>query len=234
MKEKTSEKILSLLKVEGALTAKVLASELGLTTMGVRQHLQALEDEGDISFEDKKAVRGRPTRYWSLTTKSNSHFSDRHEELTVQLIDSVKVIFGDEGLDQLIAHREQAAFTLYSERLAEKSDLRSKLEALAELRSEEGYMATVVLNETVLNDATLNATALNDADMSDSEKSDVYWLMENHCPICAAASKCLNFCRSELNLFQTLLAGIATVEREEHIIEGARRCAYKVTALETE
>ena len=211
MKEKTSEKILSLLKVEGALTAKILASELGLTTMGVRQHLQALEDDGDIRFEDKKAVRGRPTRYWSLTTQSNSHFSDRHEELTVQLIDSVKVIFGDEGLEQLIAHREQASFLLYSDRLASKPDLLGKLEALAELRSEEGYMATVVVDDKA-----------------------VYWLMENHCPICAAASKCLNFCRSELNLFQTLLAPYATVEREEHIVEGARRCAYKVTALETE
>lgn len=213
MKEKTSDKILSLLKVEGALTAKVLASELGLTTMGVRQHLQALEDDGDISFEDKKAVRGRPTRYWSLTVQSNSHFSDRHEELTVQLIDSVKVIFGDEGLEQLIAHREQASFVLYSDRLASKPDLLGKLEVLAELRSEEGYMATVV----------------DDGDTV--ENKTVYWLMENHCPICAAASKCLNFCRSELNLFQTLLAPYATVEREEHIVEGARRCAYKVTAL---
>ncbi|PKH07881.1 metalloregulator ArsR/SmtB family transcription factor [Moritella sp. Urea-trap-13] len=217
MKEKTSEKILSLLKVEGALTAKVLASELGLTTMGVRQHLQALADDGDISFEDKKAVRGRPTRYWSLTAQSNSHFSDRHEELTVQLIDSVQVIFGDAGLEQLIAHREQASFVSYSERLAVKPDLLSKLEALAELRSEEGYMATVVLN---------------DADSISEDEGTVYWLMENHCPICAAASKCLNFCRSELNLFQSLLAGIATVEREEHIVEGARRCAYKVRRLE--
>ena len=219
MKEKTSEKILSLLKIEGALTAKILASELGLTTMGVRQHLQALEDDGDICFEDKKAVRGRPTRYWSLTTQSNSHFSDRHEELTVQLIDSVKVIFGDEGLEQLITHREQAPFLLYSDRLASKPDLLGKLEALAELRSEEGYMATVVVGDNIVDDGDT------------VENKTVYWLMENHCPICAAASKCLNFCRSELNLFQTLLAPYATVEREEHIVEGARRCAYKVTAL---
>jgi len=222
MKEKTSEKILSLLKVEGALTAKILASALGLTTMGVRQHLQALEDDGDISFEDKKAVRGRPTRYWSLTTQSNSHFSDRHEELTVQLIDSVKVIFGDEGLEQLITHREQTSFALYSERLASRPDLLGKLKVLAELRSEEGYMATVVVGEgnTVVSD--------DESAVSTGERA-VYWLMENHCPICAAASKCLNFCRSELNLFQTLLAPYATIEREEHIVEGARRCAYKVT-----
>ncbi|GIC79233.1 metalloregulator ArsR/SmtB family transcription factor [Moritella sp. F3] len=232
MKEKTSEKILSLLKVEGALTAKALASELGLTTMGVRQHLQALADDGDISFEDKKAVRGRPTRYWSLTAQSNSHFSDRHEELTVQLIDSVQVIFGDTGLEQLIAHREQASFELYSDRLAGHPDLLGKLNALAELRSEEGYMATVMMGDE-------SGIIKDDIEVSDDNagivnSGTIYWLMENHCPICAAASKCLNFCRSELNLFQSLLAGIATVEREEHIVEGARRCAYKVTELKIE
>lgn len=57
------------------------------------------------------------------------------------------------------------------------------------------------------------------------------FLLENHCPICAAATKCLNFCRSELQLFQQLFADIAVVSREEHIIEGARRCAYKIEAI---
>ncbi|MGS0680988.1 helix-turn-helix transcriptional regulator [Shewanella sp. 125m-7] len=201
---KTSDKILQMLKTQGQLTAKVIATELGLTTMGVRQHLQALEENRDVVFEDRKATRGRPTRYWALTPKSNSHFSDRHEELTVQLIDSVKTIFGDQGLEQLIAHREQMSLALYQTTLAASSDLESKLQALAKLRTDEGYMATL-------------------------EHSDgCYWLLENHCPICAAASACLNFCRSELQLFQTLLHDDAIVSREEHIIEGARRCAYKV------
>ncbi|RTR40898.1 transcriptional regulator [Shewanella canadensis] len=204
---KTSEKIIQLLKTQGPLTAKVLASELSLTTMGVRQHMQALEDEGDICSEDKKAPRGRPTRYWSLTPKSNSHFSDRHEELSVQLIDSVIKVFGDSGLDKLISHREQSALELYQQRLAGEDTLNDQLCALAELRSSEGYMATV------------------------NKEGNDFWLLENHCPICAAASQCLNFCRSELNLFQTLLKEEAEVSREEHIIEGARRCAYKITPI---
>ncbi|WP_076407470.1 metalloregulator ArsR/SmtB family transcription factor [Shewanella sp. UCD-KL12] len=204
---KTSERIIQLLKVQGPLTAKVLASELSLTTMGVRQHMQGLEDDGDVIFEDKKAARGRPTRYWSLTPQSNSHFSDTHEELSLQLIDSVITVFGDTGLDKLISHREQASLSLYQTSLQDKTSLKSKLDTLAEIRSREGYMATIV------------------------EDGDLFWLMENHCPICAAASKCLNFCRSELNLFQTILSKEAKVSREEHIIEGARRCAYKITPL---
>ncbi|MCL1123788.1 helix-turn-helix transcriptional regulator [Shewanella surugensis] len=204
---KTSEKILQTLKIKGPQTAKVLADELALTTMGVRQHLQGLEESGDVVFEDKKALRGRPTRYWSLTTQSNSHFSDRHPELTVQLIDSVKTIFGDEGLEQLIEHRELASLELYLAAMKKKDSLLDKLSVLEKLRTDEGYMASI------------------------EQEGDIFWLLENHCPICAAASQCLNFCRSELQLFQRLFEGIAAVSREEHIIEGARRCAYKVVPV---
>ena len=204
---KTHDKILQLLKTQGALTAKTLANELGLTTMGIRQHLQALEESGDVSYKDEKAVRGRPTRYWSLTQKSNNHFANRHDELTVQLIDSVIAVFGDDGLDKLIENREESSMRAYRLALADRYGVEEKLTMLAKLRSDEGYMATVTHEE------------------------DFYWLLENHCPICAAATKCINFCRSELHLFQTLLNDVALVTREEHIIKGARRCAYKVIPL---
>jgi len=202
---KTNDRIIQLLKVRGALTAKVLAEELSLTTMGVRQHMQALEESNEVVYTDKKAPRGRPTRAWQLTPKSNSHFADKHEELTVQLIDSVKLVFGEEGLDKLIDHRESSSMLNYRLALADQYSIEEKLNTLAKLRSNEGYMAVV-----------------------EKDDNGVYWLLENHCPICAAATKCLNFCRSELNMFKVLLEDIADVTREEHIIEGARRCAYKV------
>ena len=204
---KTNKKIIQLLKVRGPITAKALAAELGVTTMGIRQHMLQLEDVGDVSFEDIKAIRGRPTRYWSLTAQSKNHFPDGHEVLTVQLIESVKLIFGESGIDKLIEHREQESLRSYGVVMSNLHELKDKLMALASIRSEEGYMATVV------------------------EEDDFFWLLENHCSICAAASHCLNFCRSELRLFQTLLQGVAKVSREEHIMTGARRCAYKVIAL---
>lgn len=205
---KTTDKIIQLLKLHGPLTAKTLAEELALTTMGVRQHLQALEEAGDVDIEDRVEGRGRPTRYWGLTEQSRTHFADRHGELTVQLIDSVKMIFGDQGLDQLINHREQSALLQYSAAMLGATDIPTRLAILAQLRSNEGYMATM------------------------EQIDGVYFLLENHCPICAAATHCLNFCRSELQLFQQLFADIALVSREEHIIEGARRCAYRMFPLD--
>lgn len=204
---KTHDKILKLLKTQGALTARTLAEELGLTTMGVRQHVLALEESGDVIYKDEKAARGRPTRYWTLTEKSNDHFANGHEELTVQLIDSVIAVFGDDGLDKLISNREESSMKAYQLALADIDDVKGKLAMVAKLRSDEGYMATV------------------------TQEENFYWLLENHCPICAAATKCVNFCRSELHLFQSLFIDLAVVTREEHIIEGARRCAYKVAPL---
>ncbi|ASK68272.1 transcriptional regulator [Shewanella bicestrii] len=204
---KTTDKIIQLLKLHGPLTAKTLAEELALTTMGVRQHLQALEDAGDVDIEDRVEGRGRPTRYWGLTEQSRTHFADRHSELSLQLIDSVKMIFGDQGLDKLIEHREQTALQQYRSAMHGMTDIASRLTKLVELRTLEGYMAT-------------------------QEQADgVFWLLENHCPICSAATKCQNFCRSELQQFQQLFADIATVSREEHIIDGARRCAYRIAPL---
>lgn len=204
---KTHHRIIELLKTQGPLTAKVLAQELNVTTMGVRQHMLALEESGDVVFQDEKAPRGRPTRYWSLTQKTNSHFADRHDELTVQLIDSVIAVFGDDGLNKLITNREESSMRSYQLALADRYGVQEKLQTLAKIRSDEGYMATV------------------------EQEDDFFWLLENHCPICAAATKCTNFCRSELQLFQNLLSDEAVISREEHIVEGARRCAYKVTPV---
>ena len=54
------------------------------------------------------------------------------------------------------------------------------------------------------------------------------WILaENHCPICAAARTCQGFCRSELALFRSLLAP-ANVTRVEYLLDGARRCAYRI------
>jgi len=204
---KTHQKIIELLKTQGPLTAKVLAQELNVTTMGVRQHMLALEESGEVMFKDEKAPRGRPTRFWTLTQKTNSHFADRHNELTVQLIDSVIAVFGDDGLDKLITNREESSMRSYRLALADRYGVEEKLQTLAKIRSDEGYMATV------------------------EQEEDFFWLLENHCPICAAATKCTNFCRSELQLFQSLLSDVAKISREEHIVEGARRCAYKVTPV---
>lgn len=204
-KSVSSDKILYLLKTRGAQTAQAIAGMLEMTSMGARQHLQALEAQGLLSTFDQSEKRGRPSRYWQLTAKANERFPDRHNDLTLTMIDAVKSVFGEEGLDKLIIERERKSKIVYYNALEGCQSVLGKAQALAKVRSEEGYMATVEQDEQGI------------------------WLYENHCPICEAATSCQNFCRSELAIFNEVFGENVTVERQEHIVEGARRCSYLIT-----
>ena len=61
------------------------------------------------------------------------------------------------------------------------------------------------------------------------EPDGSFLLVENHCPICAAATLCQGFCRDELELFREVIGPDAEVERSEHLLAEARRCAYRIS-----
>ena len=56
-----------------------------------------------------------------------------------------------------------------------------------------------------------------------------YLLVEDHCPICAAAITCQGFCSIELEVFRGLLDDGWQIERQDHLLSGARRCTYRIT-----
>ncbi len=204
---KTIDRILHTIKREGAVTAKQLAEDMSITTMGARQHLQSLEEDGILTFYDVKVKVGRPTRHWALTRKGHDQFADRHGELTIQVIDAVEHLFGKEGVAKVAAEREAHTLSLYRKTLDELPSLEDKLNALVKLREQEGYMAEL-------------------------EKTEQgYLLVENHCPICKAATRCPNLCASELNVFQQLLGPNYQIQRQEHIIQGERRCTYLISSI---
>jgi predicted ArsR family transcriptional regulator len=205
MAETSPERILFLLKTRAPLSAADLARDLGITPMGVRQHLMKLEADGLVIFADERRTVGRPKRLWRLTEAAEARFPDTHAQVAVELIGGIDRLFGAEGLDRLIGLRETEMLARYRKELESAGTLRQRLTKLARLRDSEGYMAEV-----------------------ESEGRGRYLLVENHCPICAAARACQGFCRSELSIFQALLAG-CTVERTDHILAGARRCAYRIT-----
>ena len=194
------------LKSGGPQTAAVLARKLAVTAVAVRQQLERLQDQDLVTFEDLRAGVGRPKRVWSLTRGGHDRFPDNHSGLMLQMLESMQAVFGAEGVDRLIDHRERQSLADYRARLADTVDPREKLRRLAQARSEEGYMAEVE---------------------DESESSAL--LVENHCPICVAARACQGLCRSELAVFRAALGPDVSVERTEHLLAGARRCAYRVT-----
>src|SRR5579859_4559491 len=96
--ESTGERILFLLKTRAPLTAAALARRLGITPMGVRQHLTRLAADGLVTHLDERRTVGRPKRHWQLAAKGHARFPDNHAEVTVELIGAVKKLFGEDGV----------------------------------------------------------------------------------------------------------------------------------------
>lgn len=201
---RAADRLLFLLKIRGPAETLALAEALGVSRQAALQHLERLAADGLVEHADAARGVGRPRRSWALTGKAQARFPDTHAQVTVEVLDAVREEFGAEGLDRLITRRERAVSQAYRQALEGTATLEDKLARLAQARAAEGYMAEW-------------------SDLGDG----TYLLVENHCPICTAAAACQGFCRSELSLFQDLLAP-ATVERLDHILQGARRCAYLV------
>src|SRR5215211_603919 len=202
---KTRRAIAKLLKTEGPIDSAQLGERLGLTAMAVRQHLYALQREGLVTAEQRPVPIGRPAKFWRLTRDADRLFPEAYAELSVALIDSVKDAFGEEGLERVLTSRCARQRTDYAKQIKPGAPLEKKLEALAQVRTEEGYMAEIR-----------------------KEGEGSYLLVENHCPICAAANACQGFCSTELDLFRSVLGPGVSVERAEHIVKGDQRCVYRV------
>lgn len=192
------------LKLHGPGTAASVGKKLGITAEAARQQLIRLQKEGLVVSEAQQGGVGRPKQIWLLTQTGHASFPDRHAEMTVGLITAIRQEFGEAALDRLIALHESDVRIRYEEQMEGALSLEERIARLAEIRTREGYMTDW------------------------HETPEGYVLVENHCPICAAASVCQGFCRAELDLFQTLLGPGVSVKRISHIVQGDRRCTYHI------
>ena len=202
-----ADRILFQLKTRGPAETLALAGALDISRQAVLQHLERLVAAGLVDHLDERRGVGRPRRVWSLTPAAQARFPDTHAQLTLEMLDAVRAEFGEAGVERMIARREQATAKTYIQAMEGAETLEVRVARLAEIRTAEGYMA----------DWT-------------SDPGGGFLLVENHCPICAAAAACQGFCRAELQVFQKALGPEVRVERTDHILAGARRCAYRITS----
>jgi predicted ArsR family transcriptional regulator len=121
----------------------------------------------------------------------------------------VGATFGPRGLKRLLDARGRQQRAAYGGRIVRSAPLKTRLQQLARVRTEEGYMADVK-----------------------ADGRGRFLFIENHCPICAAATACQGLCATELDLFRSVLGPDVSVERTEHIVSGDRRCVYAVSSCD--
>lgn len=201
---RAADRLLLTLKTRGPQTVAELGCMNEVCGEAVRQQLQRLANEGLVEATTRPGGVGRPAQVWRLTPAGHARFPDGHAEFAATLLRLIRTELGEKILDRLVqayAAERQAA---YAAELEGAKDLGEKVERLADARTREGYMAECI------------------------ETADGYLLVENHCPVGAAAKGCKTYCGTELKMLSELFGPDVTVEWTEHIVHGDRRCAYRI------
>ena len=198
--------VLYAVRRRGEATVEQVAEQLGITVSGARQHLSALTAAGYVDAAEVPAdgpKRGRRALTYTVTDAADAVFPKAYGELTNELLGYVSER-DPELLDDLFARRREQRIAAAKARLARRRGLGAKVTELARILDEDGYLAS-----------------------SEKIAPGVYRIVEHNCAIWAVAQRYGQACSSEIDFIRAVLPG-TTVERVQHMVAGARRCAYEV------
>jgi predicted ArsR family transcriptional regulator len=195
--------LLKILKTEGPHDSAALADRLGISPMAVRRHLYSLQDQKLVGYEEQPRPMGRPVKVWSLKPAADLFFPDAHTELAAGLLERIRQIFGERGLDSVLSVISRQQANALGRSLRGKGSLKERLKSLAVLRSRQGYLTRV-----------------------EELPGGVFLLVASHCPIRAAAAVCSGLCEHELDAFRSVIGSEHMIERTECMTAGGKRCVY--------
>jgi DeoR family transcriptional regulator, suf operon transcriptional repressor len=199
----TRREILDALRRSAGLTADQLAESLGVTAMAVRKHLAALQTEGLLTARVERRPVGRPVHIYALAPAARGVFPQQYEDLTVELLDDLRSIDGEEKVTRLFARRAARAYDRLAPAVADRP-LPEQLTVLAGYLDDQGYLA----------------------DWEATPEGD-YLLKEHNCAIYGVAQCAPEVCACELDLIRRLLPE-AEIERERRVLDGDGYCCYRL------
>jgi len=194
--------ILHELKRAQPLAVRELADKLGVTVNAVRHHLKELEAERLVAYGREQRGVGAPTFAYRLTAEGEALFPSRYRETLTEVLDHLTQTVGRESAVRAFETRYEDLTRRLQGELAGVSDER-RLEAVARLMSEAGYMAEW------------------------SETDGVFRFAEHNCALRAVAEKYPEICAAEEKFLEAALG--AVVARRTHIVSGCNACEYAVT-----
>lgn len=201
--QSTRREILLALKKRGGMTADELSDVLGITAMGVRRHLMTLERDGLVQYKPVQRGVGRPSYVYSLTELADDLFPKNYDRFANELLNILRMLDGDEKIEQLFAKRMERLEGAYAPHLANK-DLQEQVAELTRIQNENGYFA----EWEQLDDGSLV-------------------FVEHNCAIAKVANACNFACDYELQLLSNLLDADEIV-RESHMAGGDISCRYRI------
>jgi predicted ArsR family transcriptional regulator len=195
------------LRRDGPASPDQLASAIGASRTGVLQQLRALEATHFVSRETVRHGVGRPRHIYDVTADAQELFPSNYDGLAAGLLAAIGAVGGEPLIEQVFqARRQQISERVrrdLDDRVGPSAPLVERVEALAALQDELGYLADAELAA----DGTIR-------------------LREHNCAILDVARGEAAACTAELELFREVLG--ADVVRETHIASGDRCCSYRI------
>jgi len=198
----TREGIILLLKKNGPLSIDDMSTQLGITPMGIRQHLLTLERRGLVDYFAKRHGVGRPAFLYRLTDKADELFPKTYHEFVVDSFREMEKSEGRNKIDDIFRWRKERVLREKKEALSDKKSLHDRVYALKDVLETDGYLIDV------------------------AEDENNYILKNFNCPIWRVASEFREVCKYELQMFRDLLR--KDVMRPECLSEGNLTCTYLI------
>jgi predicted ArsR family transcriptional regulator len=127
------------LKISGGLPVSELATRLEMSYMGVRQHCETLRKMGYLErWRVPHGVVGRPEIFYRLAAKSDVLFPQAGSEVTLEILESVKLLFGQAAPERLLHQYFQQQADAWRPKLSKAKSLVERATLLTGLREKAG------------------------------------------------------------------------------------------------
>jgi predicted ArsR family transcriptional regulator len=193
--------ILNSLKRTRGMSVNELVEKMKMSYMGIKQHCLTLQRDGYLDTWRRPQKMGRPEMVYRLTRRSHDLFPSDSNEFTLDLLKSVREIYGSNAPEKLLYNLfEKKTATLKAKVKGDTVADRAKW--LAKMRDTEGYMAQF----------------LSEAAEGGSQ------ILECHSPIMNLVERYPIIGRLEQDMFEAVLG--TSVRREETHNSGLYECAF--------
>jgi predicted ArsR family transcriptional regulator len=224
----TRGQVARLLLELGPSTAATIGGRLGLTPAAIRRHLDNLIADGMIETRTARTYgnrgRGRPAKVFVITDAGRSAFEHAYDDLATSALRFLERTYGPQAVAEFA--RQQVAETerRYLPVVAQAGDLRTRVQALTDALSADGYAAAAgpapAINTAP---ATAEAGIARGADVVGNGEQ----ICQHHCPVAHVAAEFPQLCEAETEAFGRLLG--TPVRRLATIAHGDGICTTHVT-----
>ena len=197
----TRERILQTLLNHPRSTVLELADAVGINAISVRHHLNSLQADGLVTYDEERHGVGRPRLVYLLTEKGTERFPTRYFQLTNRLLDQLKESLPEPVVSNLFTQMAASVASSYAAKV-QSMPLEQKLELVKELLSQEGFSV-------------------------DYEKQgDEYLIHEISCPYYQVGQTHPEVCNVDQTLISTILS--IPAEKIKCVLRGDSSCTYVI------